>query len=623
MFDYRKIKKEIFSGYFLKFFLFYQLFSRSIITTYAIKFGQIDVFEITNIFLSGFIIDIAAAILAFVFLRSIRIILLPLLRINYIATIFEFICFILLNLILTLNLTGEVIFWDEFGSRYNFIAVDYLVYTHEIVNTLKESVPVPAVLAVISLYLLIITYAFRDQISAYSKSNSIKVFQYIILVISSLIIGKFFNPESVIFSSNNFVREIAKNGPYEFVYAFFNNELDYNKFYKNIDSEKAIKIVKESLEKEPCEFYDDNSIKRKILAKDHRKKPNFVVILVESLSAEFMTEFGNTSNITPFLDELAQESVFFKNAYATGTRTVRGLEALTKSIPPTPGSSILRRPNNENIFTISSVLKPMGYDMEFIYGGYSYFDNMKHFFSNNGFNITDRSDFDSSEISFANVWGISDSDVAKKLIKTLDKKYEDNKPFFSLFLTTSNHRPYTFPVGHIDLPSGSRSAAVKYTDHAIKQLIEEAKKKDWFDNTIFVILADHCASSAGKTKVPVNKYHIPIILYAPKLLEPKNIDYMISQIDLAPTLLGIIGEEYDSEFFGLDALSAKPDRAFISTYQLLGFMDESKNPVVLEPKDEIASNPNNESLIDSAISFYQTGFNYFKNEQSNKSFNTN
>ena len=163
--------------------------------------------------------------------------------------------------------------------------------------------------------------------------------------------------------------------------------------------------------------------------------------------------------------------------------------------PPTPGQSILRRPGNEGLFTIGSIFQDAGFDTRFIYGGYGYFDNMNNFFGNNGFDITDkggrfepgdhftgaRNIIDDQYIHFANAWGICDEDLYDAVIRDADVRYAKQQPFFDFVMTTSNHRPYTYPDKKIDIPSGSgRDGAVKYTDFAIGEFLKKVSSKPWF-----------------------------------------------------------------------------------------------------------------------------------------------
>ena len=193
-------------------------------------------------------------------------------------------------------------------------------------------------------------------------------------------------------------------------------------------------------------------------------------------------------------------------------------------------------------------------------------------------------------------------------------------------MTTSNHRPFTYPDGRIDIASpGGRDGGVKYTDFAIGQFIEASRSKPWFKDTLFVIVADHCASVAGKTKLPLANYRIPLIFYAPDMLAPGNYPKMISQIDIPPTLLGLMGAKGAEHFFGnsLFGNSAAPARAFVSNYQELGYY-KSNTLIVLSPKQKIATfsvdpvtlaaspAPLNATLVNEAIAYYQTGSRAFK-----------
>ncbi|GAB4301338.1 MAG: hypothetical protein Fur0034_14950 [Desulfuromonadia bacterium] len=341
----------------------------------------------------------------------------------------------------------------------------------------------------------------------------------------------------------------------------------------------------------------------------------------ESLSAEYLGVFGNRDNLTPTLDRLSTHSLFFTNLYATGTRTVRGLEALTLSVPPLPGTAIVKRPDNGGFNSWGEIMRKKGYDTKYIYAGYGYFDNMNAFFSANGFDIVDRSSFGKEEIAFANVWGVCDEDLFRKTILEARKSYGAGRPFFSMVMTTSNHRPFTYPEGRIDIPSKSgRSGGVKYADYAIGRLMDEARREPWFRDTIFVIVADHCAGSAGKTDLPVKRYEIPMLVYSPAHVTPARVDTMMSQIDVAPTILGLLGMSYDSTFLGRDILrNPSPiPRAFISTYQKLGYLTD-KELVVLGPKKyaacyrvdrrsgELTPLPLDEGALLDALAWFQGG----------------
>ncbi len=536
-----------------------------------------------------------------------------------------FILFAIITLILVINAGAEIAFWDEFNVRFNFIAVDYLIYTTEVIGNIRESYNIPLIFSGVFLLVLVLLFLVRKKIAA-SQLVSMRfakrsIFFLIFMAVTAA--GYFFvNNRFKNISSNNYVNELGGNGIYEFGAAFWHNEIDYQKFYAVNDNKKNFEILRQMLQQPNAVFTGDSlSIERKITSDSPEHKWNIVLISVESLSGDYLKYFGNDQNITPFLDSLIPHSLFFNNFYASGTRTVRGLEALSLAIPPTPGQSIVRRPNNEDMFTMGNILKEKNYDVKYIYGGNSFFDNMGYFFSHNGYQVIDKRDIPAGRIHHETAWGVADEDAFSIAIDECDKSYQMGKSFFNHIMTVSNHRPYTYPDGRIDIPSATQSTegAVKYTDYAINKFLIDAKQKPWFNNTLFVIVADHCSHSAGKTDLPVNRYHIPCFIYAPVLIKPFMQTRFTSQIDLAPTLLGLMNLNYTSKFMGYD-INKTPvadDRLFISTYQDMGYV-KNDTLVILSPQKKItlfkidfktgatAKINMSETLKDEAIAWYQS-----------------
>ena len=469
-----------------------------------------------------------------------------------------------LTYLMLFNVVAEYTFFDEFATRFNFIAVDYLIYTNEVIRNIRESYPVNAILAGLLLLNILVFLPVKKHLSrSFSHTSRIGSRLKVGAVFLLLPIISFIAVDLSLtqISPNNYADELAGNGIYCLFSAFRNNELDFNKFYVNKDDKAVLARLKGFLHEKNSRFETEGgpSVFRVIQPGGAEKRLNVVLIIEESLSAEFLTSFGNDKGITPNLDKLAKESLFFTHLYATGTRTVRGLEALTLSMPPLPGTSIVKRPKNENFVSWGSVMKEKGYDNKFIYAGHGYFDNMNYFYATNGFTTIDRTNFSKNEITFTNAWGVCDEDLFLKVIKEGDLSHANKKPFFSVVMTTSNHRPYTYPEGKIDIPSKTgRDGGVKYSDYAIGRLLAEAKKKPWFNNTIFVIVADHCADSAAKMALPVKKYEIPLFIYAPAIIKPQVVDRMMSQIDVAPTLLGLLNFGYTSAFIGKDVMTDGP-----------------------------------------------------------------
>ncbi|WP_448099286.1 LTA synthase family protein [Luteibacter yeojuensis] len=493
--------------------------------------------------------------------------------------IFLGLCFVLAFAVLYLG-AAELVFWGEFSARFNFIAVDYLVYTHEVVGNIRESYPIGTWSALLVLGTVLVIFFSRRVLTARDdgsrfrgRSAVVGVWLLLTVAVSFAVDGSMKDR-----SSNNYVNELAGNGIYQFFAAFRNNELDYAKYYPTLPKDEAFANLRSLLKTPEATFTsnDPMDITRTIAASGAEKKLNIVLISVESLSGDYVEglDVSKHKHLMPNLDALASKSLFFTQLYANGTRTVRGLEALALSVPPTPGESIVKRPDNEGLWSLADVFNAKGYESEFLYGGYGYFDNMDHFFASNGYTAVDRGAIDDKDIHAENVWGVADEDLYTLVMKRMDDAYAKGKPFFGHVMTTSNHRPFTFPEGRVKLPQGSRRAAVQYTDWAIADFLKRASTKPWFDDTIFVITADHCATSAGKTSLPVDRYHIPLFIYSPKHVPPGRVDRLMSQIDIPPTILGMLNFSYTSRFYGYDIFKLEPgrERAFLSTYQELGYL---------------------------------------------------
>jgi phosphoglycerol transferase MdoB-like AlkP superfamily enzyme len=541
---------------------------------------------------------------------------------------------------------AEFAFWDEFESRFNFIAVDYLVYTFEVINNINQSYPLPWLIsAMILLTALVIFVFYKRKVFQQSFASNTPLRQRLLftgLVLLGVLMGTLFISNSWSErGQNHYQNELSKAGIFSFFAAFRNNELNYYTFYVKEPEANAFSMARAQLQEPNTRFLDTGyNIRRLIVDTGIVQKPNVIQITIESFSADFMNHFGNTEQLTPVLDALADSGILFSNMYATGTRTVRGMEALTLCVPPSPGNSIVRRKDNDNLFTVGTIFKKAGYKRSFFYGGDGYFDNMNSFFGNNGFDIIDkggrfvpgdhfkgnRTIIDDKDIHFSNAWGICDEDLYDAVIRDADKNYANQQPYYDFVMTTSNHKPYTYPDNKIDIPSGSgRSGAVKYTDYAIGQFIKKISSRPWFNNTVIIFVADHCASSAGKNEINVSKYHIPCIIYNVKNEALHIIDKQCSQIDLFATFFGLLNWQYESNWYGQNVLSPEfQPKAYIATYQKLGYLQRD-SLVILSPQQQITTSKwnaqtdeqlpikNDPVLSTKAIAFYQSAYFLYKN----------
>mgnify|MGYP001826639532 FL=1 len=487
---------------------------------------------------------------------------------------------------------AEWVFWHELGVRFNFVAVDYLVYTNEVVGNIWQSYPMPAILGGLA---LLATGAFwvlrRSGWVEYWLASATDFRRRLpvaaVLVGVPLVAVAFVSQSDIPQFDNNNNRELAKNGTFSFFAAFRSMELDYGAFYRTVDDRQALVRARALTGGRARDFRSDDpwDFVHRVSNPGPERRFTVVQLTVESLSIHFLGAFTDPRGLTPNIDAVAKDGVLFARCFATGTRTTRGMEALTLSIPPTPGRSIIHRDGNDGLFSLGSVLRDRGYDTAFFYGGYSYFDNMQQFFSSNGYRVVDRNSVAKDDVTFATAWGACDEDLYRWTVREADRIHDEGRPFHFFVMTTSNHRPYTYPDGRIDIPSGTgREGAVKYSDFAIGEFFKAARTRPWFDSTIFVIVADHTASSAGKDELEIKRYRVPLIIYAPGLVESGQVLTQCSQIDVPPTILGLLGMSYDSVFFGRDIFRMRPKegRAWVGNYQKLGQL-RLREAVVLRP----------------------------------------
>lgn len=609
---------------------------------------EFSVSSFLKIFFLGFVFDLGTAIF-FILPYSLYLLFFPKkMNGSWLDKILTYFILFLTFFITFFSFLGEIPFWEEFNTRYNFIAVDYLIYTYEVIENINQSYPLPfliiGLLVLCSIFFFLLK-KFNFFRTVFNSKNSFKMRlpYFSFLIILTIVYSLFIKSKQAEYSNNTYENELSKNGVYSFFAAYRSNQLDYDLFYPTEDNERSFAIIREELRQENQTFIDENSesLLRKTVSDSLEIDPNIILICLESFNTDFMQTFGNKDGITPNIDRLAQESVLFGNMYATGTRTVRGMEAITLSVPPTPGNSIVRRLDNEHLFSIASILKSKDYVLNFFYGGDGYFDNMNSFFGGQGFNIIDRNrgnpladhlettrtNIEDEEVTFENAWGICDEDIYRKVLQISDENFRKNKTTFSFVMTTSNHRPYSFPENKIDLPQGNRKSAVKYTDFALGDFIEKAKSKPWFRNTIFVVIADHCASSAGKWEIAIDKHHIPAFIYNLPNQDPLRTDQLVSQIDIMPTVFGYLNWDYNTALYGKDIRKMKKEeeRALIGNYRTLGLLKDSVftevndrkkinqyiwNPETLEMSE---MNTVNETLENLTISYYQTASERFKN----------
>ena len=484
--------------------------------------------------------------------------------------------FILLGIFLLLfSAIAEMLFWDEFDARLNGIALYYLIFPREVIGNLQQSFNIALYMPMVAVAALALTWALRRPIARALDAVPVKgarlsQFGTLILAIAIIVPLARALPESM--SANREVNQLAENGWDTFISAALTNDQDYDGVYPMMpDEREAIRTLRSMVAQSNTTFLDpDNvrSIRRWVDNGTAPKKLNIVIVTNESFGSKFITVLDNHSGKvwTPQLDRLSKQSLFFTNVYASGDRTVRGLEATETAFTPIPGISTARRAESKDMYSLPYLLKSFGYQTAVLYGGHALFDNMGAFWAGIGFNPVWDEAFIRHD-SFKTAWGVSDEDLYTEALQRMDEMAAEKKPFLLTMMTVSNHRPYRFPEDHIkfDPSMTNRENSARYADWAYGDFIERAKKHGWFDNTVFVFVADHSEKINGAAQVPLQDMRIPILIYSPKNIAPRTIPTLGAQIDLIPTLMGELGFSYVSPFFGKDLTLEPADGGWIST----------------------------------------------------------
>lgn len=492
-------------------------------------------------------------------------------------------------------------FINEYGIRPNRLFIEYLNYPKEVSSMLFNGHIVTIILISIGLIFLSSIYLFIQSRVDYLNSPNIYsaciAFCIILILIPLSARGTLghrpINPSLVYFSTDPLVNSLTLNSAYSTLHAYIqlDHEKDAAKVYGHMPQEKIIKTVRHSTNLSKKEFVSNKYPSMTSRSPTYNGKPkNLVIILEESLGAQFVSSLGGLP-LTPEIDKLSKEGWVFKNLFATGTRSVRGIEAVITGFTPTPARSVVKLDKSQTgFFTIASLLKKNNYETQFIYGGESHFDNMKGFFLGNGF--SDIVDFDDIiNPKFVASWGASDEDLFTQADIELAKLNNSDKPFFSLIFSSSNHDPFEIPDNIITPISYNtkytekermRHKAIQYADYALGNFIAHAKKQTYWEDTVFLIVADHDARVHGANLVPIKNFHIPgLILNSGK--EHLIDERVVSHIDLAPTLLSLIGVENRSPMLGHDLnLKESGGRAIMQYSDNFAYMNNN-DVVILQP----------------------------------------
>ena len=453
-------------------------------------------------------------------------------------------------------------FFAQYDLRPNYLFIEYLEYPQEVSSLLFKDYKLQFIAAFLIISLVVTLYIKSkfinfENVFQQSYLSRILMLLPILLVlfigIRSSLGHRPVNISDALYSTNRVINEITKNSLHSLGYAYYSNKKTENNIakYGKIDIKEAYKLVSSAIgveykdEKRP--FYRE--VKSKL---DSKKQKNLVIFIQESMGAQFTGFIGNNT-LTPNLDKLAKDYISFTNLYSNGTRSVRGLAALTSGTLPIHGVEVIKRnKSQQDYFTIASLLKPYGYKSSFIYGGEARFDNMKSWYLGNGFDeVIEQKDYENP--IFTSTWGVSDEDLVIKANEKFKSHYANKENFVSVMFSSSNHMPFELPEGKIEFeknfPKASVENAIKYADFSIGKFFELAKKEAYFKNTVFVVISDHNVRVYGDQIVPIDMFQIPAVIISDNI-PPQIFSRLTSQSDVLATALDLIGIDLSYPILG-------------------------------------------------------------------------
>lgn len=491
-------------------------------------------------------------------------------------------------------------FIAEFDVRPNRLFVEYLNAPKEVGGMLMKGFSLQVTLGLIvtvagSWLLWRFFQPVRYMLLPSALATRLSYVAVYLMLIPALIIGarsglqhRPINPAMVAVSNDRLINSLALNSFYSVLYAAYQSRHDAGQQvqYGDMSITEAVGLLRQDINS-PAQFLNQSTVHR-VDADARAAGKDLLVVVLESHGAHFVESLGGNP-VSPNIEAWRHKSWFFDNLYATGIRSARGLEAIVAGFPPTAAKAVLKRPKAQSQFTtLASVLKAEGFYSQFIYGGESHFDNMKGFFLGNGFDeVVDQYDYQNP--MFEGSWGVSDEDLFDEVFRKLSQSSAG--PRFTLAFTSSNHPPFEYPAGKItpfDSEPATALNSAKYADFALGQFLTKLELSGLLDNLVVLVIADHEDKVFGNKPVPYERFRIPGFIIAPGL--DASIDTRItSQIDMAPTLLSLLGVRGEVPFIGRDltrpsntngrAIMQFGDNAAYMTDQGICYLQPSQTPL--------------------------------------------
>lgn len=499
---------------------------------------------------------------------------------KFIKQFFFYWIYILFTIAFTVS-TADIPYFNQFYDRFSVGAFEWME-SYKIVISMIFQEPkyflfiIPFILLEIVFYILL-KKIFEQENETQKINFFLNTFvSLIFLAIVFLGIRGRIEEKSPIrigtayFSNNSFLNKLGLNPSFTLIRSYLDSKDEDNRVVKFMDDKLAIEMVQKNLGITKTQY--NSPIAREVQPDTLLSaQPNVVLIIMESMSAAKMKRHGSTEELTPFLDSLSHNSIYFENIYTAGKHTFNGIFSTLFSFPALYRQHSMK--TNNQYDGISTSLLKNGYSTTYFTTHDSQFDNIEGFLRSNNFqNVISQSDYPASEVK--TTLGVPDDFMFRFSIPKINELSERENPFFVTFMTTSDHSPFYVPEYFQPKAKAIESQIVQYADWSLQQFIQLASKEAWFNNTIFVFVADHGAAIDAKYDISLNYFHTPLIIYAPEIFKGNQVHQKIgSQIDVYPTVMGLIKQKYVNNTLGIDLLNEERKFTIINDDDKVGILD--------------------------------------------------
>lgn len=481
---------------------------------------------------------------------------------------------------------GNVEYFREFGFNINSSILNYFGDTDEILATFfsgNEYNPITNLSIILFFTIGFISLINKnlEEANLNLKFDIFSVFKTSLSVLFIITLGVFSSrggfSEAVLdwgrgyYSEYSYMNQFAINPVFSLGRSYYNLKKEQRKgrALERTLSKDELKHNIRIIVNDKCGKYisEKNPLLRITNTGKDKKNYNVVVVLMESFMSKYIGAQGAKIDLTPNFDKLVKEGVFFNNFYATGTRSNRGIASVTVSYPSPKAISVTKEftAGQKSFFSLPKILKERGYSTSFIYGGDAEFDNMAGFLKLNGVDtVIDERDFSKDDKTIK--WGVPDDKLFKKSINYLSSI---KQPFYTTIFTLSNHAPYDIDPNYRLFKNNefgeltNRLNAFHFADVALGQFIDNIKEQKWAKNTIFVFVADHGFKTDSNFDLNWENFKIPLLLWSPgNIFNPEVNKITSSQVDILPTVMGVLGGVYKNSSWGRDLFNISKENSY-------------------------------------------------------------